>query len=57
MLVYNDHIDIIDYKTKNIDDSSYVNQLYIYKEYIQKTFNKSVNIYLYSIFSNEIKTL
>ena len=49
MLEYNDHIDIIDYKLKNIDDDSYQKQLKGYKNYINTITKKEVHIYLYSI--------
>jgi ATP-dependent helicase/nuclease subunit A len=49
MLEYNDHIDIIDYKLKNINDTAYQKQLKGYKKYIEKITNKEINLYLYSI--------
>ena len=55
MLVYNDHIDIIDYKTKNIDDESYDKQLLIYKKYISKKSKLPINIYLYSLLDGVVK--
>ena len=57
MLEYNDHIDIIDYKLKNIEDNAYQEQLNGYKNYIEKILNKKVNIYLYSIMDNIIKKM
>ena len=54
MLVYDNHIDIIDYKLMNTTSEEYINQLNGYKGYIEKTFGKSVNLYLYSIVNNEI---
>ena len=57
MLEYNDHIDIIDYKLKHIDDTAYLEQLTGYKEYISKKTNKDVNIYLYSILDNNMKEM
>ena len=57
MLVYDDHIDIIDYKTKNIDDESYIKQLNVYKNYINRVFNLPVNIYLYSLLDKTYKNL
>ena len=53
MLEYSDRIDIIDYKLLNIDSEEYINQLNGYKNYIENTFNKPVNLYLYSIIKNE----
>ena len=52
MIEYSDHIDIIDYKTKNIDDINYDEQLNGYKKYIQSISNKKVNCYLYSIINS-----
>lgn len=49
MLEYSNHIDIIDYKLKNTNDSNYNKQLLGYKTYIETVSNKPVNIYLYSI--------
>lgn len=57
MLEYKDHIDIIDYKLKNIEDNAYQEQLNGYKNYIEKILNKKVNIYLYSIMDNIIKKM
>lgn len=54
MLEYNDNIKIIDYKLKNINDPEYLNQLKGYKKYIEKQFNKTTNIYLYSIIDNNL---
>ena len=54
MLVYDKHIDIIDYKLMNTTSDEYVNQLNGYKVYIEKEFKKTVNLYLYSIINNEI---
>lgn len=49
MLEYNEKIDIIDFKLKNVSDENYVKQLNGYKNYIEQISNKDVNIYLYSI--------
>ena len=49
MLEYDDHIDIIDYKLKNINDEAYFKQLNGYRNYIKKISNKNINVYLYSI--------
>ncbi len=57
MLEYEEYIDIIDYKLKNIIDDAYINQLHGYKEYIEKITNKKVNLYLYSIIENKIKKI
>ena len=57
MLEYNNHIDIIDYKLKNISDKEYINQLNGYKNYIENKLNKKTNIYLYSILENRVEEL
>lgn len=49
MLVYDDHIDIIDYKFKNIDDEAYLKQLKIYKKYLEENSDKPIYLYLYSL--------
>ena len=57
MLEYEDHIDIIDYKLKSIDDENYLNQLHGYQEYIENLTDKQTDIYLYSILDNTMKKL
>lgn len=57
MLEYNDKIDIIDYKLKNINDEAYYKQLNGYRNYIQRKTQKKVYIYLYSIFDKRYKEL
>ena len=57
MLEYNDHIDIIDYKLKNIDDENYIKQLNGYRDYISIKSNKNINVYLYSIMDGIIKEI
>lgn len=55
MLVYKDHIDIIDYKLSNIADPKYKTQLEGYKNYIENKTKKPVKTYLYSIEKNILK--
>ena len=57
MLEYDNHIDIIDYKTKNIDDENYIKQLNGYKKYVESKVKKTVNIYLYSIAEERLEKL
>lgn len=57
MLEYDDHIDIIDYKLKNIVDDNYLKQINGYKEYIESISNKKINAYLYSIMDGKIIAL
>ena len=49
MLEYDNHIDIIDYKLKNVEDDKYLKQLNGYKEFVATKTNKVINLYLYSI--------
>lgn len=57
MLEYNDYIAIVDYKLKNIEDANYLKQLNGYKAYIENITDKKVNIYLYSILSDELREI
>ena len=57
MFEYENYIDIIDYKLKNIDDEEYLKQLEGYKNYIYNKTKKEVNIYLYSILDNDLKII
>lgn len=53
MLEYPDHIDIIDYKLKQVVDDAYKKQLEGYRNYISKLTNKKVNTYLYSLIDSD----
>ena len=57
MLEYSDHIDIIDYKLKDISNDDYKKQLEGYKEYINSVSDKKVRTYLYSIIDENIKEM
>ena len=57
MLEYDDHIDIIDYKLKNVIDEQYKKQLKGYKEYIERMTDKPTKTYLYSIIDGEFKEI
>lgn len=57
MIKYDDHINIIDYKLKNTNDSSYIKQLKGYKKYIENLTNLPVNTYLYSLINNNIELI
>ena len=57
MFEYEEYIDIIDYKLKDIEDKNYLKQLNGYKEYIENKTNKKVNIYLYSIINNDLRKI
>lgn len=55
--VYEDHIDILDYKLANIESLEYINQLKIYKEYIKTKWDKRIDVYLLSLMNAEVKKL
>ncbi len=57
ILEYDDYINIIDYKLKNISDDNYRKQLSIYKKYIESISNKKVNTYLYSIMDDMLQKI
>ncbi|MFA6777104.1 MAG: UvrD-helicase domain-containing protein [Bacilli bacterium] len=54
LLIYDQHIDIIDYKLKNISDNAYISQLQGYRSYIEKKTNKKTYTYLYSILDQKL---
>lgn len=54
-LRYPDHIDLIDYKTSNIDSPEYAAQLDDYRTYLLKAFHLPVKAYLLSIAKNQVK--
>ena len=54
ILEYADHVDIIDYKLKNIDDEAYQQQLKIYANYVFYLLKKPVFTYLYSILDSQL---
>lgn len=56
LLIYDDHVDIIDYKLVNIDDNAYERQVLLYKQYIAKCVpSKKINTYIVSILNGKIK--
>lgn len=55
--VYEDRIDLLDYKLSNIDSAEYVRQLSVYKAYLRSRWDKPVNVYLLSLLKAEIKKL
>lgn len=57
LLEYDDHIDIIDYKLKNIDRSEYEQQLIGYRDYIKAMAKKPVALYLYSILDGVMRPI
>ena len=57
MVEYDNYVDIIDYKFKNVDDEAYIKQLKGYKNYIERKLSKKVNLYLYSIINEKLKNV
>lgn len=57
ILIYDEHIDIIDFKLSHIDDPNYARQLGMYKHYLEKINNKKLTIktYLTSIIKGTCK--
>ena len=55
LVVYDDHIDIIDYKLSNIDHKEYDRQLGIYKEYIESVSKLPIKCYLLSLLKSVIR--
>lgn len=52
---YADRIVLVDYKTKNIDDPEYLDQVERYASYLRSAFNVPVEKYLLSIIKGELK--
>lgn len=49
-LLYDDHIDLLDYKSSNIDDPNYESQLSVYEAFLNKAYpGKKINKYLLSL--------
>jgi len=57
LIEYPDHFKIIDYKTKNINDTNYIKQIKGYKKYIESISDKRCLTYLYSILDDELKEI
>ena len=56
-LLYEDHIDLVDYKTRNIDDPEYAHQLAVYEAYLSKVFHLPIRKYLLSIKESRLKVI
>ena len=54
LIIKEDKIIIIDYKTKNINKESYIKQLNRYEDYIMSISDKKVECYLYSLLDSEL---
>ncbi len=57
MLEYEDHIDLIDYKLKRVEEEAYQEQLNGYKKYLERITEKKVFLYLYSILDGRIEPI
>ncbi|MDE7264098.1 MAG: UvrD-helicase domain-containing protein [Anaeroplasmataceae bacterium] len=55
LCIYDDHIDIIDYKLSNTSSEEYLRQLSIYKAYVEQHSSLPVSCYLLSILKQEVK--
>ena len=54
MLEYEDSIDVIDYKLKNVMDDGYLQQLHGYRDYVSGISSKEIHMYLYSLLDEKI---
>lgn len=60
LFIKDGHIFIVDYKTNNVDDPEYVNQLHTYQRNIQEIFHvesKDISLYLLSILKCQSKEI
>ncbi|HHU59595.1 TPA: hypothetical protein GXZ34_01585, partial [bacterium] len=57
MLEYEDHIKIIDYKLKDIDNENYLRQLKGYREFLTTKTSKTIELYLFSLIDNKYKKI
>ncbi len=56
-LKYEDHIVLIDYKTKNIDDLHYDEQIKIYYNFLKSKYNLKIDAYIYSIIDEKYRKI
>ena len=54
LCIYEDHIDIIDYKLSDTQSKEYIRQLEIYKAYVESKSKLPVSCYLLSILRQDI---
>ena len=57
LVLKEDHVEIIDFKLKNIDDEKYVLQLNTYRDYIKQLTNKPIELYLISAITGEVREI
>ena len=55
LLVFEDSAYVVDYKLKHIDDSAYVNQLKVYKNFVESYMKKPCKCYLLSLLDGDLK--
>jgi ATP-dependent helicase/nuclease subunit A len=55
LAVYDDHVDIIDYKLKGINDDEYIIQLQTYENYVKTILDLPIKKYLVSVIDDVIK--
>ena len=55
LLVYEDHIDLVDFKSGDIEDEAYPKQLAMYEKHLKKVFKQPIKKYLLSIRECRIK--
>jgi len=54
LLVYDDHIDIIDYKLRHLEDEAYLSQLEGYRNHLKSVSNLPIYLYLYSLSTHQM---
>lgn len=57
LVEYEEHFDLIDYKSSDLDNPAYRKQLAEYYNYVRKHSQKPINVYLVSIYKVEMKQL
>lgn len=55
LLIYSERAIIVDYKLKTIDDAAYSEQLKTYKNFIARVFKRTVECYLLSVITGEVR--
>ncbi len=54
LLIYDNHIDIVDYKLSHVDDEAYIRQVNLYKKFISSISEKKINMYIISILHGNV---
>lgn len=57
LLIYKDHIDIVDFKLSHIDDEAYEKQLTKYRNYISQLSKLPIHTYVTGIMSGKVKKI